>query len=123
MNNVYILLELAKLDSEVYNLLMRASKPFNAFINSNVGLRAIIRDSFLKKTVYAPGHTSYTFKRKLHRLDGPAVITTGSRYAVLVTVEPGRAVQVKEGTTARSWWQVGEFKRTEITDSRSEPSD
>jgi len=63
MNNVYILLELAKLDSEVYNLMMRASKPFNKFINSNTGLRATVRDSFLTRHVVSEGFFAVVFIR------------------------------------------------------------
>ena len=128
MNNVYILLELAKLDSEVYNLLMRASKPFNTFINSNVGLRATIRDSVLTRRDYGrPGwyhqSTLFTFKGSIHRLDGPASILTVYIGTGCMDGPDNTTIEFNAGQTGSVWWEQGTVKRYKITDSQNAPSD
>ena len=128
MNNVYILLELAKLDSEVYNLLMRASKPFNAFINSNTGLRATIRDSFLTRREYFGPPlwhallVVFTFKGQRHRLDGPAKVMTVHRGSGSMEAPNNQRILFTAGQTGSAWWERDQCTRAEITDSQNEPT-
>lgn len=88
MNNVYILLELARADKTgvVYEKLMVASKPFYLFITANRGLGIELRESFLTMTQTVrvnwlePGATTTqvvwrNYKGHLHRKDGYAILS------------------------------------------------
>jgi hypothetical protein len=75
MNNVYLLLELARWDrsGRVLQTLTCASKPLYLYLKRNKNVCAALRDSwlFVQKTSTS---TYYDWCLRLHRLDGQAVI-------------------------------------------------
>lgn len=76
MNNLYILLELARWDrtGRLLQTLVCASKPLYAYLRQNKVVLAELRDSWLTIIVTEGATGYYDWCQRLHRLDGPAVI-------------------------------------------------
>lgn len=76
MDNVYILLELARWDrsGRLLQTLTCASKPLSAFLKINKNVLAALRDSWLTAVTTAFAVRYYDWCWRLHRLDGPASI-------------------------------------------------
>lgn len=76
MNNVYILLEIARWDrtGEVLQLLVYASKALYLFLKANRGALVRLRDSWLTMRVKSDAVVVYRdWRGRIHRRDGPAV--------------------------------------------------
>jgi hypothetical protein len=76
MNNVYLLLELARWDrsGRVLQTLMCASKPLYLYLKQNKNVCAALRDSWLTVKKTSTSTRYYDWDWRLHRLDGPASI-------------------------------------------------